>query len=312
MLTKVTEQLSFYRVVIRNLLLLTAIAALVPYFATRNAFGTIISIIHYHYNIFNSTGTNCRDITFDNVPADCHVLALCGEPDDDIIGGDIVIAKSCPGNSPAVTNYAQTDGVLNGQGISASATCFTSTFLLRYQYIGIRHCNGIAPPEIRQDNENACSFILGPTIPPDICEEFGGYWNYTENHCQADPWYCEMEPQTCGSGFAWSFEECQCVNMSPILVDISGNGFDLTNADGGVNFDLNANGSKEKLSWTAASSDDAWLALDRNGNGTTDNGSELFGSFTPQPDPPPGEEKKAFSPLLSTIRFRTGVIMTVS
>jgi hypothetical protein len=72
-----------------------------------------------------------------------------------------------------------------------------------------------------------------------------------------------------------------CCPISPIIVDIAGNGFILTDAAGGVLFDMNGDGLEEHMAWTRTGVDDAWLVLDRDGSGTIDRGAELFGNYTP-------------------------------
>lgn len=118
---------------------------------------------------------------------------------------------------------------------------------------------------------------------------------------------CTYPNDGCPDGFYRPTRDLGCcLPGSPVLVDVSGNGFNLTDAEGGVVFDLFGNGAPRHFGWTSPSSDDGWLALDRNGNGTIDSGAELFGNFTPQPNPQNGQERNGFLALAEYDRITNG------
>ena len=101
-----------------------------------------------------------------------------------------------------------------------------------------------------------------PLIHPNattMCEAMDRNCNWIDDRSEPDP-------ISCGS---------------PVLIDLAGNGFDLTSSDQGVWFNLTGVGAM-KWSWTATQSDDAWLVLDRNDDGIISDGSELFGCITQQ------------------------------
>ena len=121
--------------------------------------------------------------------------------------------------------------------------------------------------------------------------------------CCAEGGTGSCQPVQCFNGQYFDMNTCACSTQSPVLVDVSGDGFRMTGAEAGVSFDINKDGSAEKLSWTAAGSDDAWLALDRNGDGLINNGGEMFGNFTAQP---PSAEPNGFLALSEFDRPQNG------
>jgi len=70
---------------------------------------------------------------------------------------------------------------------------------------------------------------------------------------------------------------------SPIIIDTKGQGFHLTSVANGVVFSFSAYGPPVYTAWTDPAYANGFLALDRNGDGEINNGTDLFGNMTPQP-----------------------------
>ena len=70
-------------------------------------------------------------------------------------------------------------------------------------------------------------------------------------------------------------QELKLSGCDPIVLDLSGEGINLTEAGKGANFDINADGMMDSTAWVAG--DTAMLVYDKNGNNQIDDGSELFG-----------------------------------
>ena len=61
----------------------------------------------------------------------------------------------------------------------------------------------------------------------------------------------------------------------PVVLDLDHNGFSFSSLENGVSFDINADGAKDQIAWTA-NGGDGILALDVNGSGKIESGKELF------------------------------------
>jgi hypothetical protein len=67
---------------------------------------------------------------------------------------------------------------------------------------------------------------------------------------------------------------------SPLILDMNHDGINTTPLEWPVIFDFEGDGRRVETSWTDPSTEEAFLALDLNGNGVVDSGRELFGNST--------------------------------
>jgi len=67
-------------------------------------------------------------------------------------------------------------------------------------------------------------------------------------------------------------------SITPLVIDLDGNGVSTVSVRAGTLFDLDRDGKLDQTGWV--SSGDGLLVRDLNGDGTINDGSELFGSFT--------------------------------
>ena len=66
-------------------------------------------------------------------------------------------------------------------------------------------------------------------------------------------------------------------SVTPLAIDLDGDGIELTNVINGVQFDYDVDGETEQTAWVQ--SDDGFLVQDRNGDGVINDRSEMFGDM---------------------------------
>ena len=137
-----------------------------------------------------------------------------------------------------------------------------------------------------QDSEGNAGTFLGAQV--------WGLWNGRSHHWYLDPGSVDLGTFTTllYSGSPEAYEECpgqwiwnpntgtcEPPPNCPIVVAVGrDSAYKLTSAEDGVWFDIDGDGTVERIAWTERDSPVAFLAIDRDGDGQITSGRELFGN----------------------------------
>jgi hypothetical protein len=179
----------------------------------------------------------------------------------------------------AAQNY-----VCGGSGLPPYSVCYEPPPGPNGQF---GYCESIHGDEFWDAVDCCCRSDIANTCKPSV---------YDRDDCIDEP---EGGCSVLIPGTFWSTARCCCFSPSvgaclgtPIIFDLNNDGYHLTDDKTGAVFDLQNTGHPRQWSWTGEAEDEAFLVLDRNGDGLINTPTELFGNVTPQP---PTDEPNGFT-----------------
>jgi hypothetical protein len=184
------------------------------------------------------------------------------------------------------TVYVNTNNSVTGSGQGGTINnCFTNCWTNCNPVMTIKSYWQSADPSIQSEFQNFAQDMAFD--PSSGC--YNGALHETDTFCNGVA--CSPPPPPPPCSCCKGCRVCPC--SSPVLLDISGKGFHLTDASNGVTFDISGTNQPVRMGWTAPGADNAFLALPDT-DGLVHNGKQLFGDHTPQP---PSDSPNGFAAL---------------